>query len=393
MAARAGSGWPTGRECRFRLGDLQLRSGRILADAHLSYLVLGQLKADRSNLVLLPTAYGAWPEDLSWTVGPILDPQRWCVVVVSQLGNGRSSSPSDADPPLESGGWPVDHSDNLRAQIRLLEEVFQVESPALVYGWSMGAQQAYHWAVLEPQRPQRICCLCGTARTTPHNRLFLLSLRQALTADPAWDGRRFRATPEQGLRSFALIYASWAASQAFYRRGRHRQLGYTSVEDYVERAWLPAYRRHDPHNLVGMLDVWLACDVAAALASWPGLGSAGAAARAGPPPAAHRAVPHPAAVQPVPAHRAATDSAATDSAAAADPLADALGRIQARASVIAARHDLYFTPEDCAHEASLIPAARWLLLESDLGHRAGNPRDDPAVQALIRAEVEALCAT
>lgn len=373
MEAGAGSGWSTGRECRFRLGDLPLRSGRILADAHLSYLVIGQLKADRSNLVLLPTAYGAWPEDLSWTVGPILDPQRWCVVVVSQLGNGRSSSPSDGDPPLEPGGWPVDHSDNLRAQIRLLEEVFQVESPALIYGWSMGAQQAYHWAVLEPQRPQRICCLCGTARTTPHNRLFLLSLRQALTADPAWDGQRFRAAPEQGLRSFALIYASWAASQAFYRRGRHRQLGYASVEDYVERAWLPAYRRHDPHNLVGMLDVWLACDVAAALASWRGVGSASAAARSAPPtvpPAVSPAVPH--------------------RAAAADSLADALGRIQARTSVIAARHDLYFTPEDCAHEASLIPAARWLLLESDLGHRAGNPRDDPAVQALIRAEVEAL---
>jgi homoserine O-acetyltransferase len=365
MAASAGSDWSTGRECRFRLGDLQLRSGRILAAAHLSYRVLGRLRADRSNLVLLPTAYGAWPEDLSWTVGPILDPQRWCVVVVSQLGNGRSSSPSDGDPPLEPGGWPVDHSDNLRAQIRLLEEVFQVESPALIYGWSMGAQQAYHWAVLEPQRPRRICCLCGTARTTPHNRLFLLSLRQALTADPAWDGRRFRAVPEQGLRSFALIYASWAASQAFYRRGRHRQLGYASVEDYVERAWLPAYRRHDPHNLVGMLDVWLACDVASALASWRGVGAASAAAQSAPPPAPHRD-------------------------AAADPLADALGRIQARTSVIAARHDLYFTPEDCAHEASLIPAARWLLLESDLGHRAGNPRDDPAVQALIRAEVEAL---
>jgi homoserine O-acetyltransferase len=213
----------------------------------------------------------------------------------------------------------------------------------------MGAQQAYHWAVLEPQRPQRICCICGTARTTPHNRLFLLSLRQALTNNPAWNGSGFDGVPEQGLRNFALIYASWAASQSFYRRGAHRQLGYADVESYVERAWLPAYRRHDPRDLIAMLDVWLANDVAAAA------GIIGAPSGDG-------------------------------------DLAEALGRIQARTAVVAASCDLYFPPADCAAEAALIPGASFHLLDSDLGHRAGNPRDSPAEQALVRAAVEALCA-
>jgi homoserine O-acetyltransferase len=229
-----------------------------------------------------------------------------------------------------------------------LEEVFAVTTPALIYGWSMGAQQAYHWAVLEPKRTQRICCVCGTARTTAHNRVFLLSLRQALTADSSWDGHRFRGAPEQGLRTFAFIYASWAASQPFYRRGAHQQLGYASVEAYVEEAWLPAYRRHDPHDLLAMLDVWLANDVAAAA----GL---------------------------------ATGDAAAD-------LAEALGRIRARTTVIAGRHDLYFTPEDCGAEAALISGARFEVLESDLGHRAGNPRDAPAEQRQLRAAVDRLCA-
>ena len=75
----------------------------------------------------------------------------------------------------------------------------------------------YHWAVLEPERCQRLLALSGTARTTPHNRLFLLSLRQAFTADPAWTGSGFGGDPLQELRTFALIYASWAASQPFYR--------------------------------------------------------------------------------------------------------------------------------------------------------------------------------
>jgi homoserine O-acetyltransferase len=324
---------------RFELGSFPLACGETVSAAQLDYRVFGDLNAERSNLVLYPSSYGAWPEDIAWAVGPILDPSEHCVVLVSQFGNGRSSSPSNGGPPLGQGGWPIDHRDNLQAQIRLLEEVFGVERPALIYGWSMGAQQAYHWAVLEPQRPRRICCVCGTARTTPHNRLFLLSLRQALSADPAWNGSGFDAVPEQGLRTFALIYASWAASQPYYRRGAHRELGYDTVEHYVEDSWLPAYRRHDPRDLIAMLDVWLANDVAAA----------------------------------------ADTSVAT-----------ALGRIQAATAVVACRHDLYFPPADCAHEAALIPGATFHVLESDLGHRAGNPRQARAEQVELRAVVEEL---
>ena len=331
------------------LGDLPLQSGRVWREARLAYRVYGELNASRSNLVLYPSSYGAWPEDLAWVVGPILDPERWCIVLVSQFGNGRSSSPSTGGPALQPGGWPVSHADNVQAQRRLLEEVFGVESPALIYGWSMGAQQAYHWGVLEPQRSQRLCCICGTARTTPHNRLFLLSLRQALTADPTWNGSGFDAVPERGLRSFALIYASWAASQLFYRRGGHLELGHADVESYVEQAWLPAYRRHDPQDLIAMLDVWLANDVATA--------------------------------------------AGLDSGDGEADLAAALGRIRADCAVVAGRHDLYFPPADCAAEAALIPNACLHVLESDLGHRAGNPRDHVDEQAVLRAVVDELCAS
>jgi homoserine O-acetyltransferase len=354
---------------RFDLGPFPLACGNTLPAAQLDYRVFGELNADRSNLVLYPSSYGAWPEDIAWAVGAILDPGRHCVVLVSQFGNGRSTSPSNGGPPLGQGGWPLDHRDNLRAQVRLLEEVFGVDRPALVYGWSMGAQQAYHWAVLEPQRPQRICCVCGTARTTPHNRLFLLSLRQALTADPAWNGSGFDAVPEQGLRSFALIYASWAASQPYYRRGAHRELGFATVEHYVQEAWLPAYRRHDPRDLIAMLDVWLANDVAGAVNGAGAVNQPGAASSG---------------------HDPSTSALGLDTLASPDPLAGALGRIQAATAVVAGRHDLYFPPSDCAHEAALIPEATFHVLESDLGHRAGNPRQAPAEQAQLRAVVDDL---
>ena len=316
----------------FPLGDVPLACGRTIREARIGYLQIGELNAERSNLVLVPSSYGARPEDLAWVAGPILDPARWCIVIAGMFGNGVSSSPSHGAMGLAEQGWLVSHADNVAAQKRLLEERFGVSRLPLIYGWSMGAQQAYQWAVSHPSMVERLCCLCGTARTSPHNRLFLLSLRQALTTDPHWTGSGFSGMPEQGLRTYALIYASWAASQPFFRT-----IAEATVEQHVEECWLPAYRRHDPRDLLAMLDTWLAHDVAAG-----------------------------------------GDLPAT------------LAGVKAQTAVVACNRDLYFTVDDMAADAAALPAAQLHVLDSLLGHRAGNPHSAPAEQQQLRRIVDQL---
>ena len=175
-------------------------NGFTIPSAQITAVQIGALNATRSNLILVPTSYGARPEDLAWLAGPVLDPERWCIVIAGMFGNGASSSPSHGAMGLAEQGWLVSHRDNVVAQRHLLREVFGVERIPLIYGWSMGAQQAYQWAVDHPEQVERICCVGGTARTSPHNRLFCLSLRQALTADRHWTGADFSGPPEQGLR-------------------------------------------------------------------------------------------------------------------------------------------------------------------------------------------------
>ena len=313
------------------LGNLPLACGHTLPEAQLTYLQIGELNAQRSNLILVPTSYGARPEDLAWLAGPVLDPERWCIVIAGMFGNGASSSPSHGAMGLAEQGWVVSHRDNVAAQRRLLQEVFGVERLPLIYGWSMGAQQAYQWAIDHPDQVERICCVCGTARTSPHNRLFCLSLRQALTADRHWTGAGFSGPPEQGLRSFALIYASWAASQPFFRTLAE------PVEEHVESQWLPHYRRHDPRDLIAMLDTWLAHDVAQG-----------------------------------------------------GNLAASLRRITARTAVVAGSHDLYFPLDDLAADADSIPGAELHVIHSELGHRAGNPHSNLAEQRQLHSIVDTL---
>ncbi|MGA0020989.1 MAG: alpha/beta fold hydrolase [Vulcanococcus sp.] len=307
------------------LGDWPLQCGKTIPDAQITYLRIGELNADRSNLILVPTSYGARPEDLAWLAGPVLDHTRYCIVIAGQFGNGASSSPSHGAMGLAEQGWVVSHRDNVAAQRQLLSEAFGVNRLALIYGWSMGAQQAYQWAVDWPEWVERLCCVCGSTRTSPHNRLFCLSLRQALTADANWNGSGFSDPPDQGLRTYALIYASWAASQPFFRGLQE------PVERHVEQQWLPHYQRHDPRDLIAMLDTWLAHDVAAG-----------------------------------------------------GDLPAVLAAIRARTAVVAGSHDLYFTPDDLAADAEAIPDAQWHLIQSELGHRAGNPHSSPPEQQQLQ---------
>ncbi len=327
----------------FTLKNFEFQCGKSLPSAQIVYQTYGNLNADRSNAILYPTSYGAQHSDIEWLISSdgILDPTRWFIIIPNMFGNGLSTSPSNSDCGLTESGFWFSHLDNVRAQERLISEVFGIDRLALIYGWSMGAQQAYHWGALYPDRVARIVALCGTARTTDHNRIFLQSLRSALTADPAWNGTRFDRTPDRGFHTFARIYASWAASPAFYREGLYLKLGYPSLEDYLTQAWEASYRKRDPHNLLAMLDTWLHCDI-------------------------------------------------SDNLRYQGKYRAALAAIQAKTYVMPSTTDLYFTPEDCAAEAAIIPHSEYHPIPSIWGHRAGNPYQNPVDAEWIRSKVQQL---
>jgi homoserine O-acetyltransferase len=313
-------------EGSFDLGDFTLERGATLRGGKLAYKTHGTLNADKSNLVVYPTPYSAHHSDIEWLIGSgkALDPERYCIVVTDMLGNGLSSSPSNTPAPYDRARFPdVTIRDNVAAQYRLITEQFGVERIALVVGWSMGAQQTFQWAVSHPQMVERIAPFCGTAKTTPHNAVFLEGVRAALTADAAWDGGWYETPPHRGLRAFARVYAGWGFSQPFYKQELWRAMGFSSLDDFLIGFWEKRFLRRDANNLLTMLGAWQRNDVSA------------------------------------------TPVFAGD-------LRAALASVRAKALIMSAETDLYFTPEDLEYEASMIPGARFEVIRSIWGHQAGN---------------------
>lgn len=325
----------------FDLGPTRLQRGMTLPEARLAYRTYGTLAPDRSNLILYPTSYGAQHSDIDWLIGAgrVLDPARWFIVIPNQFGNGLSSSPSTLPEPFADGRAPAfTHWDNVHAQERLLRERFGVEAPALIYGWSMGGQQALHWGALFPDRVSRIVAVCTSARTSPHNRVFLESLRATLMADAGYRNGRFATRPVDSLRAFGRIYAGWALSQAFYREELWRGIGYVSLDDFLVRFWEATYLRRDPADLLSMLDTWIASDIA-------------------------------------------------DNTVFNGDLKAALGAITARTIILPSATDLYFTETDSAADVAAMPNAELRPIPSIWGHRAGNPMQCPEDEAVLRQAV------
>ena len=326
------------------LPQFRLQCGLTLPEARLVYQTYGTLAPDKGNAILYPTSYGAQHPDIEWLIGPgkILDSSKYFVIIPNMFGNGFSSSPSNLPEPFAGGRHVVfTHVDNVAAQYELVTRELGIDRLALVYGWSMGGQQALHWGALHPERVARIAAICTAAKTSRHNIVFLEGLRGALTADPAWAGDHFTSRPDRGLRAFARVYAGWALSQSFYRDEVYLKLGYGSLEDYLIRDWEASFLRRTAENLLAMIETWKRADISN------------------------------------------NDRFHGD-------LPRALGSISACTLIMPGEMDLYFTVEDSRREAELIPRCRFQLLNSVWGHRAGNPIKSPQDEAVIRAAVQEL---
>lgn len=309
----------------FEVDRLELEGGATLVGARLAYKTYGTLNARRDNVIVYPTWFPAQHQDNEWLIGPgkALDPDRYLIVVPNTLGNGLSSSPSNTPQPYDRARFPnVTVRDNVHLQHRMLVERFGIETVALVTGWSMAGQQAYQWAVSYPDMVQRIAPFCSSARTSPHNVVFLEGPQAALRADAAWAGGWYTAPPTAGLRAFGRVFAGWALSQTFYREHLYLDMGYTSLEDFLVRLWEGNFMRRDANNLLALAWTWQHADIST-----------------------------------TPGHNG--------------NLAAALQSISAKALVMPGSTDLYFTPEDSQLEVLHLRDAVYRPIPSIWGHQAG----------------------
>lgn len=312
----------------YELGNLLLESGETLRGAKLAYRTFGKLNAEKSNAILVTTWFsgtGKVMQDVY--VGPdhALDPDRYFIIIVDQLGSGVSSSPQNTPAPQAMAKFPkLAIADDVRAQQQMLRDLFGIERLALVVGGSMGGQQVYEWAVAYPLMVERAAPIAATARISLHQQVFVETLKEAITSDPCWNGGWYASglVVREGMDRMARIVATLGWSTQFYQEERWRSVvGMSSLDDFINGVMKAYFEPMDPNVLLCEMHKWQRADV---------------------------------------------------SRHTAGDLARALARVKAKTMVLPISHDGFFPPHECEVDCRLVPGALFRVIQSPEGHMGLN---------------------
>ena len=329
---------------QFTIENFRTESGVVLPKAIIVYGTYGHLSAAGDNAVLLPSHYMANHHGYEWLIGPgmALDTSKLFLVATELFGNGHSSSPSNTPEPFHGARFPVTTiRDNVEAVHRLLTEDLHITHLRAIIGFSMGAQQAFQWAVSYPTVADRIVATSGTAKTYGHGIVRLEGEIAALTADSAFHGGDYTTEPKVGIGAFGMVWAAWLYSQEWWRRELWKTITPpgTTFDQYISTFRTNFLSNADANDLILQARTWERHDVGAS----PGFGG---------------------------------------------DLSRALGSISVPFLYMPSETDLYFPLEDARSEAQFMRTVQFVPIHSLWGHPAGagaSPEDKAFLNRVIGA--------
>lgn len=314
----------------FTMPRFTLESGATLPNVKVVYGTYGRLNARRDNAILLPSHYMANHHGYDWLIGPgrALDTARYFLVATEMFGNGQSSSPSNTSAPFHGPKFPVATiRDNVEAVHQLLVSDLRITHLQAIIGFSMGAEQAFQWAVSYPEFSPRIVATAGTAKCWPHGVVRLESQIAAIQLDPLFQEGNYTVQPKRGVELFGLIWTPWLFSQDWWRQELWRGdappgTTFDSVLTMLRKGWT----EFDGNDLILQARTWQRHDVG-------------------------------------------TTKRFNGS------LEKALASIRARVLYMPSETDLYFPVTDARYEAQFIPHVTLTPIPSLWGHTAGAAAD------------------
>ena len=328
---------------QFVIRNFKNEQGIQLDQVQVVYGTYGHLNTARNNAILLPSHFMADRSGYEWLIGPgkALDTNKVFLVATELFGNGNSSSPGNTPEPFHGPRFPVmTIRDNVQAVYSLLKEALKVNHLLAIVGFSMGAQQAFQWAVSYPDFADCIVATCGTALTYPHGVVRLEGQIAAITADAAYKNGDYVTQPVRGLEAFALVWTGWLYSQEWWRKELWRT---TEAPGSTFEQVLQNYRTNfipgaDANNLIAQMRTWELHNVGT-----------------------------------TPGFQGNTEKA--------------LGSIKVPLLYMPSQTDLYFPIGDALYESGFIPRCVFKPIPSLWGHTAGaasNPEDEKFLNENIR---------
>jgi homoserine O-acetyltransferase len=276
--ARTEADNPSSPVVRFAADEpLALDSGRQLTGLQVAYQTYGELNKEKSNVVLVchaltgdqhvanthpVTGKPGWWERMVGPGKPI-DTRRYFVICPNVLGGCMGTTGPASTNPATGQPYGLDLPvltirDMVRAQAMLLDRL-GIEKILCVTGGSMGGMQVLQWAVSYPERVLSAIPIAAGARHSSQNIAFHEVGRQAVMADPDWQGGKYLShgtSPRKGLAVARMAgHITYMSDQALHRKfGRNLQDRDARTFTFDADFQIESYIRHQGSTFVDRFD-------------------------------------------------------------------------------------------------------------------------------------------
>jgi homoserine O-acetyltransferase len=237
---------PAPKEGDYVSHDFHFASGESLPELRLHYATFGTAVRDAkgkvTNAVLLihsTTSTGRQflaPQfaDVLFGPGQLLDVSRYYVILIDNIGLGKSSKPSDG---LHAKFPHYNYDDMVRSQQELLEKGLGINHLRLILGTSMGCMHSFLWGETYPDFMDALMPIaCQPVQIAGRNRAWRKLIIDGIRDDPEWKNGEYTAQPAAAMEiaGETFYFASGSALQ-MQEKFPTRDATDAAVRDFVKK--------------------------------------------------------------------------------------------------------------------------------------------------------------
>jgi len=208
-AQRPAANYPAPQDGDFKITNFKFRDGNTLPELNMHYATIGTPQRDAkghiTNAMMFLHGTGGTgrqflnPVFANELFGPdqLLDASKYYLILVDNIGHGKSSKPSDG---LHMKFPSYDYDDMVELQHKLLTDGLHVDHLRLILGTSMGCMHGWVWGETYPDFMDALMPLaCQTVPIAGRNRIVRKMAMDSIRNDPDWKNGEYATQPVRGL--------------------------------------------------------------------------------------------------------------------------------------------------------------------------------------------------
>jgi homoserine O-acetyltransferase len=266
--------WPTPTEGDYTIRNFKFTTGETLPELRIHYRTLGTLhrnaKGHADNAVLIMHGTGGTGAQFLqdrfagelFGAGQPLDAATHFIVLIDDIGHGKSSKPSDG---LRMKFPHYIYDDMIVAEHRLLTEALKIDHLRLVMGTSMGAMHTWMWGEAYPDFMDALMPLASLpVQIAGRNRIMRRMYMDAIRNDPEWNDGEYTKQPRGLADAIHVLILMGSSPLQMQKEAPDRDSADKYLEDRVARLMkeddandclyqIDSSREYDPQPKLGAI--------------------------------------------------------------------------------------------------------------------------------------------